>query len=135
MYSSQQLLRKIIPSMGEQINQSLLLMLKMETSQHNPYESESLSFMSTNELTMPQYKPFEPTMLQDKSKSIIDERAMPQNKSSSQKTTINERSVSQCKVSSRMTVSPIKTLSEMAMSQCRVIPQLPIHHKPNEEAN
>ena len=135
MYSSQQLLRKIIPSMGEQINQSLLLMLKMETSQHNPYESESLSFMSTNELTMPQYKPFEPTMLQDKSKSIIDERAMPQNKSSSQKTTINERSVSQCKVSSRMTVSPIKTLSEMAMSQCRVIPQLSIHHKPNEEAN
>ena len=121
--------------MGEQINQSLLLMLKMETSQHNPYESESLSFMSTNELTMPQYKPFEPTMLQDKSKSIIDERVMPQNKSSSQKTTINERSVSQCKVSSRMTVSPIKTLSEMGMSQCRVIPQLSIHHKPNEEAN
>ena len=75
---------------SQQINQSLLLVLKMETSQHNPYESESLSSMSTNELAMPQYKPSEVTMLQDKSKSIIDERAMPQHKSSSRKSTINE---------------------------------------------
>ena len=65
-------------SVRQQINQSLLLMLKMETSQHNPYESESLSFMSTNELTMPQYKPSEVSMLQDKSKFIANERAMSQ---------------------------------------------------------
>ena len=76
--------------LSQQINQSLLLVLKMETSQHNPYESESPSSMSTNELVMPQYKPSEVIMLQDKSKSITNERATPQNKSSSQKSTINE---------------------------------------------
>ena len=75
---------------SQQNNQSLLLVLKMETSQHNPYESESSSSMSTNELAMPQYKPSEVTMLQDKSKSIANERDTPQNKSSSQKSTINE---------------------------------------------
>ena len=107
----------------------------METSQHNPYESESPCSMSTNELAMPQYKPSEVTMLQDKSKSIIDERAMPQNKSSYQKSTINEWSVSQCRISSRVTVSPIKVLFEMAMLQCKVIPQLLIHHNPSEEVN
>ena len=63
-------------SVRQQINQSLLLMLKMETSQHNPYDSESLSSMSTNDLAMPQYKPFEVTILQDKSKSITDERVI-----------------------------------------------------------
>ena len=83
-----------MPSIRQPINQSLLLVLKMETSQHNPYESESPSSMSTNELAMPQYKPSEVTMLQDKSKSITDEKAMSQNKSSSQKSTIDERNVS-----------------------------------------
>ena len=50
----------------------------METSQHNPYESESPCSMSVNEVTMSQYKPFEVTMLQDKPKSITNERAMSQ---------------------------------------------------------
>ena len=62
----------------------------METSQHNPYESESPSSMNVNAVAMPQYKPTEVTMLQDKSKSIAKERATPQNKSSSQKSTIDE---------------------------------------------
>ena len=75
---------------SQQNNQSLLLVLKMETSQHNSYESESPNSMSMNELAMPQYKPSEVTMLQDKSKSITNEKVMPQNKSSSQKSTINE---------------------------------------------
>ena len=65
-------------SVRQQINQSLLLMPKMETSQHNPYESKSLSSMSTNELAMLQYKPSEVTMLQDKLKFIANERAMSQ---------------------------------------------------------
>ena len=52
-----------------------------------------------------------------------------------EKSIINERSVSQCRISSRVTVFPIKTPSEMAMPQCRVIPQLPIHHKPSEKTN
>ena len=77
-------------SVCQQINQSLLLVSKMETSQHNPYESESPGSMNVNEVAMPQYKSSGVTMLQDKSKSITDERAMPQNKSSSQKSTINE---------------------------------------------
>ena len=64
----------------QQNNQSLLPMLKMETSQHKPYELESPSSMSTNQLAMPQYKPSKVTILQDKSKSITEERAMPQNK-------------------------------------------------------
>ena len=88
----------------------------METSQHNPYESESPSSMSTNGLAMPQYKPSKVTMLQNKSKSITDERAMPQNKSSSQKSTINEWSMSQCKISSEVAVSPIKVLFGMVVS-------------------
>ena len=83
-----------MPSIRQPINQSLLLVLKMETSQHNSYELESPSSMSTNELAMPQYKPSEVTMLQDKSKSITDEKAMSQNKLSSQKSTIDERNVS-----------------------------------------
>ena len=61
---------------SQQINQSLLLVLKMETSQHNPYESESLSSMSTNELAMPQYKPSEMIMLLGKSKFITNERVI-----------------------------------------------------------
>ena len=65
-------------SVHPQINQSLLLVPKMETSQHNPYESESLCYMSANEVAMPQYKPSEVSMLQDKSKSITNERAMSQ---------------------------------------------------------
>ena len=44
---------------------------------------EIIHNMSTNELAMPQYKPSEMIMLQDKLKSITDERVMPQNKSSS----------------------------------------------------
>ena len=60
-------------------------------------------------------------MLQDKSKSITDERVMSQNKSSSQKSTIDGRNASECRISSRVIVSPIKVLSEMAMPQCRVI--------------
>ena len=63
---------------------------KTETSQHNPYESESQGSMNVNEVAMPQYKPSEVTMLQDKPKSIANERATPQNKSSSQESTINE---------------------------------------------
>ena len=55
-------------SVRQQINQSLLLMLKMETSQHNPYESKSPCSMNVNEVAMPQYKPSEVSMLQDKSK-------------------------------------------------------------------
>ena len=99
---------------SQKINQSLFLVLKMETSQHNPYESESLCSMDVNEVAMPQYKPSKVTMLQDKSKSITNERAMSQNKSSSQKLTINEWSVSQCRISSRVTASPIKVLSGYA---------------------
>ena len=38
-------------------------------------------------------------------------------------------------LSSRVIVSPIKTPSEMAMPQCKVIPQLSIHHKPSEKTN
>ena len=53
MYPSQQLLRKIKPSVRQQINQSPLLVPKMETSQHNPYESESPSFMNVNEVATP----------------------------------------------------------------------------------
>ena len=78
----------------QQINQSLLLVPKTETSQHNPYESESSCSMNVNEATMPQYKQFEVSMLQDKSKSIANERAMSQNKSSFKKSTIDERNVS-----------------------------------------
>ena len=81
MYPSKQLLKRIMRSVRQQINQSLLLVPKMETSQHNPYESESSCYMNVNEVAIPQYKPSEVTMLQDKSKSITDERAMPQNKS------------------------------------------------------
>ena len=40
-------------SVRQQINQSLLLMLKMETSQHNPYELESSCSISANEVAMP----------------------------------------------------------------------------------
>ena len=83
-----------MPSIRQPINQSLLLVLKMETSQHNPYESESQGSMNVNEVAMPQHKPSEVTMLQDKSKSITDEKAMSQNKLSSQKSTIDERNVS-----------------------------------------
>ena len=71
-----------MPSVCQQINQSQLPPLKRKISQHDPYESESLCSMSTNEVAMPQYKPSEVTMLQDKLKSITDERAMAQNKSS-----------------------------------------------------
>ena len=53
VYSSQQLLREIMSSVRPQINQSLLLVPKMETSQHNPYESESPSSMNVNEMAMP----------------------------------------------------------------------------------
>ena len=41
-----------MPNVGQQINQSLLLVLKMETSQHNPYESESPCSMNVNEVAM-----------------------------------------------------------------------------------
>ena len=78
MYLSQQLLKKIIPSVRQQINQSLLLVPKMETSQHNPYELKSLGSMNVNEVAMPQYKQSKVFMLQDKSKSIANERAMSQ---------------------------------------------------------
>ena len=71
----------------------------------------------------------------EKTKSITNEKVTPQSKSSSQKSTINEWNASQCRTSSRVTVSPIKALSEMAMPQCRVIPQLPIHHKPGKKTN
>ena len=50
----------------------------METSQHNPYELVSLGPMNVNEVAMPQYKPSEVSMLQDKSKSIANEKAMSQ---------------------------------------------------------
>ena len=40
-------------SVRPQINQSLLLVPKMETSQHNPYESESPGSMNVNEMAMP----------------------------------------------------------------------------------
>ena len=53
VYPSQQLLREIMSSVRPQINQSLLLVPKMETSQHNPYESESPGSMNVNEMTMP----------------------------------------------------------------------------------
>ena len=53
-------------------------MLKMETSKHNPYELESSCSISANEVAMPQYKPSEVSMLQDKSKFIANERAMSQ---------------------------------------------------------
>ena len=82
VYSSQQLLRDIMSSVRPQINQSLLLVPKMETCQHNPYESESPSSMNVNEMDMPQYKPFEMPMFQDKSKYIANERAMFQHVSS-----------------------------------------------------
>ena len=73
VYPSQQLLKKImLVYVSKSINQSLLLVLKMEI----------IHTMSTNELAMPQYKPSEMIMLQDKLKSITDERAMAQNKSS-----------------------------------------------------
>ena len=48
----------------------------MKTSQHNPYELESPGSMNVNEVAMPQYKPSEVTMLQDKSKFITNERVM-----------------------------------------------------------
>ena len=56
----------------------------MKISQHDPYESESSCSMSANEVATPQYKPSEVTMLQDKSKSITNERAMSQYVSSEQ---------------------------------------------------
>ena len=65
-------------SVRRQINQSLLLMLKMETSQHNPYESKSSCSMNMNEVAMPQYKPSKVSILQDKSKFIANERATSQ---------------------------------------------------------
>ena len=37
-----------MPSIRQQIHQSLILVLKMETSQHNPYESESQCSMNVN---------------------------------------------------------------------------------------
>ena len=79
-----------MPSIRQQINQSQLPLPKTKISQYNPYESETSCYMNVNEVAMPQYKPSEVTMLQGKSKSITDEKAMPQNKSSSQKSTINE---------------------------------------------
>ena len=82
VYPSQQPFRRIMPSVRQQTNQSLLLVPKMETSQHNPYESESLGSMNMNEVAMPQYKPSKVSMLQDKSKSIANERAMSQHVSS-----------------------------------------------------
>ena len=60
-----------MPSVRQQINQSLFLVPKMETSQHNPYELESPGSMNVNKVTMSQYKPSEVFMLQDKSKSIL----------------------------------------------------------------
>ena len=78
VHPSQQLLKRTMPSRRQQINQSLLLVLKMETFQQNPYESESLGFINVNEMAMPRYKPSEATMLQDKSKSIANERATSQ---------------------------------------------------------
>ena len=71
-----------MPSERQQINQSLLMVPKMETSQYNSYESKSSCSINVNEMAMPQYKPFEVSMLQDKSKSIANERAMSQHVSS-----------------------------------------------------
>ena len=65
-----------MPSVCQQINQSQLPPLKRKISQHDPYESKSPCSMSTNEVAMPQYKPSEVTMLQDKSKSITNERVV-----------------------------------------------------------
>ena len=65
-----------MPNVRKKINQSLLLVLKMETSQYNSYESESPCSMNVNEMAMPQYNPFEVPMLQDKSKSIANEKTM-----------------------------------------------------------
>ena len=73
-----------MPNVRKKINQSLLLVLKMETSQYNSYESESPCSMNVNEMAMPQYKPFEMSMFQDKSKSIANERVMFQHVSSEQ---------------------------------------------------
>ena len=42
-----------MPSVRQQINQFPLLVPKMETSQHNPYESESPGFMNVNEVATP----------------------------------------------------------------------------------
>ena len=67
-----------MPSTGQQIDQSLLLLPKMETSQRNPYELESPSSMNVNEMAIPLYKSFGVTMLQDKSKPITNERVMSQ---------------------------------------------------------
>ena len=78
VYLSQQLLGRTMPGIRQQINQSLLLVLKMETSQHNPHELESPGSMNVNEVAMPQYKQSEVFMLQDKSKSITNERVMSQ---------------------------------------------------------
>ena len=93
-----------MPSIRQQINQSQLPLPKMKISQHNPYESETPYYMNVNEVVMPQYKPSEVTMLQDKSKSTatsyvsthaISEATVYQNESSSQKSIINKWSVSQ----------------------------------------
>ena len=65
-----------MPSIRQKINQSQLPLPKMKISQHNPYELETSCYMNVNEVAMPQYKPSEVTMLQDKSKSIINERFM-----------------------------------------------------------
>ena len=59
-------------------------MLKMETSRYNLYESESPCSMNVNEMAMPQYKPSEVPMLQDKSKVNANERVMSQYVSSEQ---------------------------------------------------
>ena len=42
-----------MPSIHQQINQSLLLVPKMETSQRNSYESESSGSMNVNVVAMP----------------------------------------------------------------------------------
>ena len=65
-----------MPSVRQQINQYLLLVPKMETSQHNTYESKSTCSMSVNEVAMPQYKPSEMIMLLGKSKFITNERVI-----------------------------------------------------------
>ena len=66
-----------MPSIRQQINQSQVPLPKMIISQHDPYKSESPGSMNVNEVAMPQYKSSKVTMLRDKSRSIIDERAMP----------------------------------------------------------
>ena len=63
----------------------------METSQNNPYESESSSYMNATEVAMPQYKPLEVTMLQWTIKVHHQWEGYASNKSSSQKSTINDR--------------------------------------------